>query len=51
MVCIKIIKDEDFNIKSKKIDNPKQRIASRGIVIREDGKIAIINKVKKNDSY
>lgn len=36
--------DEDFGIEAQEMNNSKLRIAARGIVIREDGKIAIQNK-------
>ena len=49
MNCIKIIKDEDFGLNSIEFDNPRIRIGARGIVIRDDGKIAIFNKTKKNE--
>ena len=49
MNCIKIIKDEDFGLKSIAFNNPRIRIGARGIVIRDDGKIAIFNKTKKNE--
>ncbi len=43
------ITDEDVGEKSMNMDNPKLRLGARGIVIREDGKIAIFNKSKKNE--
>jgi 8-oxo-dGTP diphosphatase len=49
MKCIKIIKDEDIGLKEISFDNPTIRIGARGIVLREDGKIAIINKTLKNE--
>lgn len=48
-VCIAEITDEDFGLKSSKLENPKVREASRGIVIREDGKIAIFYKKNMNE--
>ena len=30
------------------MENPKLRLGTRGIVIREDGKIAVFNKSNKN---
>ena len=48
----KIIKitDKDVGTEEWKLDNPRIRNASRGIVIREeDGKIAILNKTNKNE--
>ena len=41
--------DKDFNIEPKEMNNYKLRTASRGIVIRKDGKIAIQNKSNKNE--
>lgn len=49
MKQIGIINDENFNLKLKKLNNPQERIGARGIVIREDGKIALFNKTKKNE--
>ena len=44
------ITDEDINEEAMQLNNPRIRIASRGIVIREeDGKIAILNKANKNE--
>lgn len=41
--------DEDFEIVSQEMKNSKIRLAARGIVLREDGKIAIQNKSNKNE--
>lgn len=41
--------DTDIGEISTKIENPKLRLASRGIVIRDDGKIALFNKYNKNE--
>lgn len=49
MKCIRVLKDEDFGLKSVKFGNPRIRYGARGIVIREDGKIAIFNKTNKNE--
>lgn len=49
MNCIGIIKDEDLGLESIEFNNPRVRIGARGIVKREDGKIAIFNKVNKNE--
>ena len=35
--------------KNNVMENPKLRLGARGIVIREDGKIAIFNKSNKNE--
>ena len=43
------ITDEDIGEKSVNMMNPKLRLGARGIVIREDGKIAIFNKSNKNE--
>lgn len=43
------IKDEDIGEKSKKVEKYRQRYGARGIVIREDGKIAVFNKSLKNE--
>ena len=42
------ITDEDIGEKIINMENPKLRLGARGIVIREDGKIAIFNKTNKN---
>ena len=47
LIC-KII-DEDIGEVSVKMDNPRLRLGARGIVIREDGKIAVFNKSNKNE--
>lgn len=41
--------DEDFNLVPKDMNNSRLRLAARGIVIRDDGKIAIQNKSNKNE--
>ena len=43
------IKDEDIGEKSKPVENYRQRFGARGIVLREDGKIAVFNKALKNE--
>lgn len=43
------ITDSDFNIKEKKLVNPKRRTAARGIIENKDGKIAIFYKSKMNE--
>ena len=43
------IKDEDIGGKSISVDKYRQRFGARGIVIREDGKIAVFNKSLKNE--
>ena len=49
MEVIDRITDEDLNEKSVEMLNPRLRYAARGIVIRNDGKIAVFNKSKKNE--
>ena len=43
------ITDEDIGEKNSIMENPKLRLGARGIVIREDGKIAVFNKSNKNE--
>ena len=43
------LNDEDIGEKYFELKNPELRISARGIVIRDDGKIAIFNKVNKNE--
>jgi len=43
------ITDKDLGLEYKKIKNPSLRLGARGIVIRDDGKIAIFNKSNKNE--
>lgn len=43
------IKDEDIGEKSKSVEQYRQRFGARGIVIRENGKIAVFNKSLKNE--
>ena len=43
------ITDEDFDKKTIPFSDPIIRLGARGIVLRNDGKIAIINKTKKNE--
>ena len=49
MKCICVIKDEDFNLESIEFQNPRIRYGARGIVINNEGKIAIFNKSLKNE--
>lgn len=49
MKCIRILKDEDFGLESKEFNNPRIRHGARGIIINEDGKIALFNKSNKNE--
>ena len=41
--------DEEFGITPKEMNNCNIRLAARGIVLRNDGKIALQNKNKKNE--
>lgn len=43
------ITDKDIGEEYKELENPILRLAARGIVIRNDGKIAIFNKLNKNE--
>lgn len=43
------ITDEDIGEKIIDMENPKLRLGARGIVIREDEKIAVFNKSNKNE--
>ena len=43
------ITDEDIGEKIIDMENPRLRLGARGIVIRDDGKIAIFNKSNKNE--
>ena len=43
------ITDQDVGEEIINMENPKLRLGARGIVIREDGKIAIFNKSNKNE--
>ena len=41
--------DNDIGEQYIELENPKLRIGARGIVVRNDGKIAIFNKANKNE--
>lgn len=43
------ITDEVIGETSVEMNNPRLRFGARGIIIREDGKIAVFNKSKKNE--
>jgi len=49
MQTIKRITDEDFNISSIEMTNPRIRKAARGIVFNKDGNIAVLFKKEKNE--
>ncbi len=41
--------DKDFGIAPQEMNNCNIRLAARGIVLKEDGKIALQNKSNKNE--
>ena len=43
------ITDQDIGEEYAEMENPRLRLGARGIVIRDDGKIAIFNKSNKNE--
>lgn len=43
------VNDNDIGEQYTELENPRVRLGARGIVIREDGKIAIFNKANKNE--
>lgn len=47
-VICKIL-DSDFNLKANTMHNPQKRLASRGIVVRSDGRIALFHKSNMNE--
>lgn len=49
MKHIKVINDNDFNLETIELSNPRIRISARGLVFNDDNKIAILNKNKKNE--
>lgn len=49
MECIKILTDNDFGIVPIEFNNPKIRYGARGIIFKDDGTIAVINKKNKNE--
>lgn len=49
MKLIGKVTDEDLGLELFEFDNPKERFASRGIVLNDEGKIAIFNQVNKNE--
>ncbi|MEG0021335.1 MAG: NUDIX domain-containing protein [Bacilli bacterium] len=49
MNCIRKITDEDLGLESVKFNNPRIRLGARGIVIRDNGDIAVFNKTVKNE--
>ena len=49
MELIYKITDKDIGESAIDMDNPRTRLGARGIVIRQDGKIAVFNKANKNE--
>lgn len=49
MELIGVITDKDIGEKEVNMINPKVRSGARGIVLRDDGKIAVFNKANKNE--
>ncbi len=49
MDCIKILTDKDIGLEEIPFNNPMIRYGARGIVVNDDGKIAIFNKTLKNE--
>lgn len=49
MECIKILTDNDFGNVPIEFNNPKIRYGARGIIFKDDGTIAVINKKNKNE--
>ena len=49
MNCIKVLVDEDFGLKSIEFNNPRIRYGARGIILNDNGELAIFNKTNKNE--
>ncbi len=49
MDVIRVVTDEDFGLEKIAVENYETRFASRGIVVRENGDIAVFNKKNKNE--
>lgn len=49
MKNIIVLNDKDFGLEPIALNNPETRLASRGIVINQDNKIAILNKSNNNE--
>ncbi len=49
MNIIAIISDKDLGLENKPMHNPITRTAARGIVVRQDGKIAVVHKEKTGE--
>ncbi|MDD3048694.1 MAG: NUDIX domain-containing protein [Bacilli bacterium] len=48
MECIKTLVDEDLGLKSIEFNNPRIRYGARGIIINNEGKIAVFYKANRN---
>ena len=46
---IAVITDENFGLPKKDLVNPYKRYGARGIIYREDGKVALLYKAKMNE--
>ncbi len=44
-----IISDSDFGLENIELENPRTRLGARGIIQNQEGKIAIFNKIAKNE--
>lgn len=49
MNCIKKLTDENFGFKTVEFKNPKHRLGARGIVLNDNGLIAILYAKNKNE--
>ena len=49
MSYIKVITDRDFNEEPIVLNNPRFRLAARGIIFNDENKVAILNKQNKNE--
>lgn len=49
MKYIGSLTDEDFGLKTKKLNNPIERTSARGIIVNNEGKVAILHKKLKNE--
>lgn len=47
--CIKVVTDEDFGLENTPLVNPYKRYGARGIIYREDGKVALLYKEKMKE--
>lgn len=47
--CIKLVTDADLGLPVTPLNNPYTRFGARGIVVRNDGKIALFYKSKMNE--